>query len=182
MRRNLALLALFSAAAFWSGCSNAGGTNTNGNENSTVTTKSTTSVTTNASNTAGTNLNNGNSNVSAPLNSNSAVTTTTTTTTTNSNTAANNGNKNSAVMNGNANVKANTNTANSNAANGEPLDLNSATKEQLDALPGVGQAYSQKIISNRPYREKTDLLRKKVVPEATYKQIENRIVARQKGK
>jgi hypothetical protein len=67
-------------------------------------------------------------------------------------------------MNGNANVKANTNIANSNMTNGEPLDLNSATKEQLDALPGVGQAYSQKIISNRPYRER-QTFKEKVVPK-----------------
>ncbi|MGI8655811.1 MAG: ComEA family DNA-binding protein [Pyrinomonadaceae bacterium] len=180
MRRNLALLALFSAVVLWIGCSNAGGTNSNGNENSATTTKSTTSVTISASNTAGTNLSDTTANMSAPLNGNSAAATTTTTI--NSNVTADNGNKNNAAMNGNANVNANTATANSNAMNGEPLDLNSATKEQLDALPGVGQAYSQKIISNRPYREKTYLLRKKVVPEATYKQIENTIVARQKGK
>ena len=65
------------------------------------------------------------------------------------------------------------------AAKGEKIDLNSASKEDLAGLPGIGPALSQKIIDGRPYRSKRDLLTKKVIPAPTYDKIKDQVVAKQ---
>jgi competence protein ComEA len=64
------------------------------------------------------------------------------------------------------------------AAKKEPLDINTASADELKAVKGIGEADAKKIVENRPYKTKDDLVQKKVVPKATYDKIKDQIVAK----
>jgi competence protein ComEA len=59
------------------------------------------------------------------------------------------------------------------------IDVNSASAEELKALPGIGDANAKKIVENRPYQRKDEIVKKAGVPQATYDKIKDQIVARQ---
>ncbi len=65
------------------------------------------------------------------------------------------------------------------AAKTQLIDINTASEQELKQLPGIGDAYAAKIVANRPYRAKNQLVQKKIIPEATYEKIKDQIVARQ---
>ncbi|WP_043483321.1 ComEA family DNA-binding protein [Geothrix fermentans] len=61
------------------------------------------------------------------------------------------------------------------------VDINSATKDQLKTLPGITDAYADKIIAGRPYKSKAFLVTNNVIPESLFQTLRTRIVARQAG-
>jgi DNA uptake protein ComE-like DNA-binding protein len=64
------------------------------------------------------------------------------------------------------------------AVSGKLIDINTAMDAQLMTLPDIGDAYAKKIIENRPYKKKAQLVSKKIIPKATYKKIKDKIIAK----
>ena len=69
--------------------------------------------------------------------------------------------------------------ADQKASKTEPIDINTASADELQKIPGIGDAYSKKIVDGRPYARKDDLVKKKVLPEGVYSKIKDQIVAKQ---
>lgn len=65
------------------------------------------------------------------------------------------------------------------ATKAQLLDLNSATKDQLSKLPGIADVYAGKIIAGRPFKMKSELVSKNIIPQATYNKIKDLIIAKQ---
>jgi hypothetical protein len=59
------------------------------------------------------------------------------------------------------------------------VDINTASPQELDALPGIGEAYTRAIIEGRPYKDKRELRWRKIVPKGTFEKIKGRITAAQ---
>jgi len=58
------------------------------------------------------------------------------------------------------------------------LELNSASRDALMTLDGIGEVRADAIIRARPFRAKTELVERRIVPEALYEKIADKVFAR----
>ena len=79
-------------------------------------------------------------------------------------------------------AKAEKSDAKGSAKKAALIDINTAPVSELETLSGIGEAYSKKIVDNRPYKRKDELVQKKIVPQATYDKIKDQIIAKQAKK
>ena len=82
-----------------------------------------------------------------------------------------------AQSSGSASAPAKTSTSSKSSSSGSKLDINTATADQLKALPGIDAATAQKIIAGRPYHGKNDLVSKNIITKTEYDTIKDQIIA-----
>jgi DNA uptake protein ComE-like DNA-binding protein len=68
------------------------------------------------------------------------------------------------------------------AAATDKIDINTATADQLKAIPGIGDAYSKRIIDGRPYTAKNQLVSRGILPQGVYDKIKDQIIANKPAK
>jgi len=79
----------------------------------------------------------------------------------------------SANLSGSNNTSSNSSNSSTNSST--KINVNKASVEELDGLSGIGVAYANRIVSNRPYKDFTELVSKSGVPKTTLEKIKNDI-------
>ncbi len=59
------------------------------------------------------------------------------------------------------------------------VDINTATADEMSALPVIGDAIAKKIVAGRPYKGKDDLVKNKILTAKEYAKIKEKIIAKQ---